>query len=162
MRNAKPLVQGNLRQIMIWLVVLWWRLKMAAYRRREIELTGTVLAADVKTRSCQLWLNSRSRISVEFKRSHEREITGALMNHKYVRLRVKGRGKYSSRGKLEGIVCGTVECVEERKNGVDPSDLPLEERLIAISAKIPDAEWKKLPADANKNLDHYLYGAPKR
>jgi hypothetical protein len=30
-----------------------------------------------------------------------------------------------------------------------------------ISAQIPNEEWEKLPKDLSKNLDHYLYGAPK-
>jgi len=30
-----------------------------------------------------------------------------------------------------------------------------------ISAQVPRAEWEKLPKDLSKNLDHYLYGAPK-
>jgi hypothetical protein len=30
-----------------------------------------------------------------------------------------------------------------------------------ISAQIPNEEWAKLPKDLSKNLDHYLYGAPK-
>ena len=30
-----------------------------------------------------------------------------------------------------------------------------------IRAQVPDEEWKKLPADLSKNIDHYLYGSPK-
>ena len=30
-----------------------------------------------------------------------------------------------------------------------------------ISAQVPQEEWKKLPSDLSKNLDHYLYGSPK-
>ena len=30
-----------------------------------------------------------------------------------------------------------------------------------ISAQVPPEEWEKLPKDLSKNLDHYLYGAPK-
>ena len=30
-----------------------------------------------------------------------------------------------------------------------------------ISAQIPNEEWEKLTKDLSKNLDHYLYGAPK-
>ena len=31
-----------------------------------------------------------------------------------------------------------------------------------IGASVPAEEWEKTPADASMNLDHYLYGAPKR
>lgn len=27
---------------------------------------------------------------------------------------------------------------------------------------IPDDEWDEVPSDASVNLDHYLYGAPKK
>lgn len=30
-----------------------------------------------------------------------------------------------------------------------------------IRAQVPDEEWKKLPTDLSKNIDHYLYGSPK-
>ncbi|NET31839.1 MAG: hypothetical protein F6K19_07530 [Cyanothece sp. SIO1E1] len=30
-----------------------------------------------------------------------------------------------------------------------------------ISAQIAPEEWAKLPSDLSKNLDHYLYGAPR-
>jgi len=32
---------------------------------------------------------------------------------------------------------------------------------MELGASIPDEEWAKVPADLAKNLDHYLYGAPK-
>ena len=35
-------------------------------------------------------------------------------------------------------------------------------RLIdEIRAQVPDGEWKKLPTDLSKNIDHYLYGSSK-
>lgn len=36
------------------------------------------------------------------------------------------------------------------------------ERMIEISAQVPDEEWAKLPSDGSVNHDHYLYGAPKK
>jgi hypothetical protein len=30
-----------------------------------------------------------------------------------------------------------------------------------ISAQVPREEWKKLPKDLSKNIDHYLYGLSK-
>jgi hypothetical protein len=31
-----------------------------------------------------------------------------------------------------------------------------------IADSVPPEEWAKLPPDLSSNLDHYLYGAPKR
>ncbi|MBN2124519.1 MAG: hypothetical protein JW821_09525 [Deltaproteobacteria bacterium] len=39
---------------------------------------------------------------------------------------------------------------------------PIEEVLSDIAKEIPQEEWDKLPEDLNDNLDHYLYGGPKK
>ncbi len=31
-----------------------------------------------------------------------------------------------------------------------------------ISKQVPDSEWEKFPPDFSQNIDHYLYGTPKR
>jgi hypothetical protein len=38
----------------------------------------------------------------------------------------------------------------------------LAKRLAALGATIPPEELKRLPADGAENLDHYIYGSPKR
>ena len=43
-----------------------------------------------------------------------------------------------------------------------PSRKPLLEEIREIYQDIPDAESEKLPRDGSENLDHYLYGAPKK
>jgi hypothetical protein len=44
----------------------------------------------------------------------------------------------------------------------DGSDLTIEEKIIQLAAQIPDGEWDQLPADLSDNLDHYVYGIPKK
>ena len=39
---------------------------------------------------------------------------------------------------------------------------PIEELLRDLAKEIPQEEWDKLPEDLNDNLDHYLYGVPKK
>jgi hypothetical protein len=36
------------------------------------------------------------------------------------------------------------------------------EEIREIYKDVPDAEWERLPNDGSENLDHYLYGAPKK
>lgn len=43
----------------------------------------------------------------------------------------------------------------------DPTVPPIWETVVAIGASVPEEEWEKVPRDLSKNLDHYLYGAPK-
>lgn len=38
----------------------------------------------------------------------------------------------------------------------------IEERILATFADVPDSEWERLPADLSDNLDHYIYGTPRR
>jgi predicted DNA-binding antitoxin AbrB/MazE fold protein len=45
---------------------------------------------------------------------------------------------------------------------VEPARLPIWERIIALTADIPPEELDKPPVDGAAQLDHYLYGAPKR
>ena len=39
---------------------------------------------------------------------------------------------------------------------------PLWERAAELRKSIPAEEWDKLPTDGARQLDHYIYGSPKR
>jgi Arc/MetJ-type ribon-helix-helix transcriptional regulator len=45
--------------------------------------------------------------------------------------------------------------------GGNGSDRPPWEVALAIGARVPADEWAKVPSDLSKNLDHYLYNAPR-
>jgi hypothetical protein len=44
----------------------------------------------------------------------------------------------------------------------DRSARPIEEVLAGLASEVAETEWAKLPDDLTGNLDHYLYGTPKR
>lgn len=48
------------------------------------------------------------------------------------------------------------------EEGKKPEDRPIEDVIADIVADVPASEWEKVPTDLSANLDHYLYGAPKR
>lgn len=50
----------------------------------------------------------------------------------------------------------------ETKIAANQKARPIWERIVEMSAEIPDEEWAKLPSDGSVNHDHYLYGAPKK
>lgn len=52
-----------------------------------------------------------------------------------------------------------VESIEEIE---EPKKQSLLDKLEAISKRVPDAVWERLPNDGAENIDHYLYGAPKK
>ena len=43
-----------------------------------------------------------------------------------------------------------------------PKRKPLWERAAELRRSIPEEEWAKLPIDGSEQLDHYIYGSPKR
>jgi len=43
-----------------------------------------------------------------------------------------------------------------------PERKPLWERAAELRQSIPAEEWDKLPTDGARQLDHYIYGSPKR
>ncbi len=50
---------------------------------------------------------------------------------------------------------------------LNPSDAektgkPIWMVAVEMGASVPPDEWDKMPTDASKNLDHYLYGVAKR
>ena len=65
-------------------------------------------------------------------------------------------GRPSARRKSAGK-----ENLAELKRQVAAMD-PLMAKIFEISDSVPLEEWKKLPRDLSYNLDHYIYGAPKR
>ena len=45
---------------------------------------------------------------------------------------------------------------------VEPARPPIWDRIAALTAAAPPDELAKLPADGAAQLDHYVYGTPKR
>ena len=130
---------------------------------QRVEVTGEVLEADVKQRKFQLWIDGQTHVLVMFSDPQEVDVTTALRDHKSVRVRVKGQAEMSPQGKLlrvteiEELVLGPVG-----EAPYDHSAPPIEEVLAGLARGVPEAEWDKLPSDLTDNLDHYIYGKPKR
>jgi hypothetical protein len=59
--------------------------------------------------------------------------------------------------KLRVIVYPSIEPSPDTSN-----QSPIAEVLAEIAAAIPDAELDNLPPDFTDQLDHYIYGTPKR
>jgi hypothetical protein len=52
-----------------------------------------------------------------------------------------------------------VESLRRKSSSSTPS---IEEKIEARLGDVPDEVLDELPEDASENLDHYLYGAPKK
>lgn len=128
-----------------------------------IELTGEVRAADLDGCNFTLRLDDGNKISGKFTIEQESIITDALREHASQRLKIQGRAEFfSSNGKLKRIISvDKLTVCESDEPEYDPKARPIWEEIAEISASVPDDEWAKLPSDLSKNIDHYLYGAPK-
>jgi hypothetical protein len=136
---------------------------MARQLDRMVDVTGEVVEADVMQKRFQLRVGNRNDVSVHFTEPQEDQVMSALKDHKEVRVRVKGRGEMSPEGKLLRVI--DIESLETQPAGevaFDKSARPIEDILEELASEVPQAEWDRLPADLTDNLDHYLYGTPKR
>ena len=78
-------------------------------------------------------------------------------------------GRYSSEG---AIIDEALRLLSEREQGstqaangqVAPgmTAKPAWERILEMTADVPEEEWDKLPTDLAEQHDHYIYGTPKR
>ncbi|MEM7346776.1 MAG: hypothetical protein AAF485_21240 [Chloroflexota bacterium] len=69
----------------------------------------------------------------------------------------------SEQDRLAGILMDTIN-----ESDTEPAPSPgipakrILELVEKLTASIPESEWSKLPTDLSTELDHYLYGSPKR
>jgi len=127
------------------------------------DVTGEVFAADVRQRRFQLCREDGTPVSVSFTEPQEGIVTAALKDHKSIRLRVKGRGEFSASGQMQRFVeVDLLEVVSPEPQRFDPKAPAIEDVLASIAAEVPKEDWDCLPADLTDDLDHYLYGTPRR
>ena len=56
-----------------------------------------------------------------------------------------------------------LEIVEDKLSASERTESrPIWEVITEISSRIPEEEWAKIPSEGTINVDHYLYGAPKK
>lgn len=125
------------------------------------ELSGRVLAADVRRGHFQLWPDDKRGVAIPLMPENEQKVLDALRDRESVVLRVKGVAEISAEGQINKFL--TLEDIgSAAEDGFDATAPSIEERIAAIFGDVTDEEWEKLPKDGATNLDHYLYGAPKR
>ena len=128
-----------------------------------VDLCGEVLEADVRHRRFQLWVDGNTSVLASFDEAQEETVTTALKEHRSVRVRVAGRGEHSASGQILRVPqVERLDVVEPSAREYDTSVPPIEDVLAAIAAEVPKEEWDKLPPDLSDQLDHYIYGVPRR
>ena len=128
-----------------------------------VDITGEVRLADLDGCNFVLRQDDGTKVPGKFDPDQEALITDALRGHASRRLRLRGRAEFTSpKGKIKRIV--SMDEATVRRAGeapYNPTERPIWEIAVELGASLPDDEWAKVPRDLSKNLDHYLYGAPK-
>lgn len=129
----------------------------------RIDLTGEVRSADLDGCNFTLRLDDGSKIPGKFRPDQETRFTEALSRHASKRLRIIGHAEFSApNGRPKRIV--SVDSVRDYiagEHAFDAAARPIWDVAADIAATVPDSEWRKVPADLSKNVDHYLYRAPR-
>jgi hypothetical protein len=69
------------------------------------------------------------------------------------------------------IVAVTIQQIAPASSLDKPNNAPtprdnggpsIEEVLASLAAKVPAEDWSRLPVDLTDDLDHYIYGTPKK
>lgn len=134
-----------------------------ASHQDQVDVTGEVMEADVRQGRFQIWLDEKTGVAVTFSPEQENDVTEALRQHRTLRLRVRGRGDFSPQGKLLRV--NEVQQLQLQPAGDRPYDAAapaIEDVLHDLARQVPQEDWRNLPPDLTDNLDHYLYGTPKR
>ncbi len=128
-----------------------------------IEITGHVLEADVRQRRFQVWIDDRTAVLATFSSDQEDLVTSALKNHHSLRILVRGTADVSPLGRPTRFTeIEELKLIPQSTEDIDPAAPAIEDVLADLASRVPAEEWRKLPADLTDNLDHYLYGTPKR
>jgi hypothetical protein len=129
----------------------------------DLDVVGEVLEADVRLRRFQLWIDDRTAVAVSFTEAQEALVTEALRDHRAVRLRVRGRAEVSASGKpIRFIEIGALEPLSAGEAPLGAEAPSIESALRDIASRIPKSEWEKLPQDLTDQIDHHVYGTPRR
>jgi len=128
-----------------------------------VDYIGEIRAADLDRGNFILKLDDGAKVIGKFSPDQETTITEALREHLSVRLHVRGRAEFLREAGPRRII--SIECLSVEPAGEKPYDetaKPIWEIAEEIGSLIPAAEWAKVPSDGAENLDHYLYGHPKK
>lgn len=136
--------------------------------KHPVELTGEVRAVtlhDDGGGTFQLRLESGADIAADFTVEHEAGIINALLRHRFQHLTVSGPGDFGKDGQLKRLLRvdrHALGWIPSPALPFDTTGMDISEIFIAGGKLIPEEEWAKFPPDFAENMDHYMYGLPKR
>jgi hypothetical protein len=126
-----------------------------------VDYTGEVRVVDLGG-TFTLKLDNGSKIPGRFSADQEAVVLEALQEHTSRRLHVTGIAEFQPSGEIKSIIKVKELTIQSAGELVfDAKARPVWEVVAQLGATIPVSEWAKVPADAARNVEHYLYGVPK-
>ncbi|MDA1142205.1 MAG: NACHT domain-containing protein [Planctomycetota bacterium] len=157
--QARPAKQTGIktRRVPIYLP-----LRMVEDYEDDIDWSGELRIADLGG-NFTIRLSDGTPVVGSFTPDQESLITEALKEHSTQRLRVRGKALFSgeTRKVKKIIMVETLSLEPVEGLPFESAARPIWEIATEIGASVPEEEWARVPADAAKNLDHYLYGSRK-
>jgi hypothetical protein len=126
----------------------------------DVDVVGRVIAADVERHVFVVHADDGSKVVAELSSEHEPQVLTALREHTARRVRLRGRGHFSAGGVPQRV--SPVDQLDDLTSENGGERPPIWEVVARIGDEVPPDVLDQVPTDLAGNLDHYLYGAPKR
>lgn len=128
-----------------------------------VTVTAVVTMANIRNHKMELALEDGRHIAASFKEDQEKFILEALMEHRHLRLEIVGEGAFSQDGELEAISnIESIKSILPLAKDVLSSQQSIWDAFQQILNKVPKDVLDTLPSDSASEIDHYLYGTPKK
>lgn len=125
----------------------------------RIDVSGTVVLADVEGCRFSLKIGDQPSIPGEFPPEIEEKVLEALRRHAKAQVRIQGRGEFDvASRKLRRILEVAALDFEgiPRKAARPRGEKPLWELAEELAASVPAEDWKAVPTDASVRVEEYL------
>ena len=150
--SAPTRIDANMRQSLL--------ARLPILQHTHIDISGRVLAADVRRQRFQLWLSNSHYVDAPFTGEQELQVTEALHSHDSMQLRLRGEGNVGRNGLIESI--DRIDRIDEiGSHGTlhDP-DAPTVDELIARAFRdVSEEDWAALPTDLAERHDEFVSGS---
>lgn len=118
---------------------------------------------NITSKKLQLKLDDGRSVSASFKIEQEKLVTEALMQHQTIRLEISGEAIFTFEGELDAIIdIHSLNIIPLQTNDTAISKQPIWTSFQKILNDVPNETLDILPSDGASELDHYLYGKPKK
>jgi hypothetical protein len=127
-----------------------------------VNLEGVVTMARVNKPKMSLLLDNGREIEAVFQENDESMVLEALMKHDCNKVRIQGRGSYSSDGELQRLISLDKIEVLPLGSAIYATDVkPIWEQIEEMTSALPENAFDSVPVDGASNHDKYLYGSAK-